>query len=117
MHDLNSIIPAGNNTLFLTGNKGEIIKVHFDSSNGFESLSSKKTLRVMPNPVISCLQISEKLNDGTIVRIFDINGKMVMEKRIESDQKLIDVSNLTAGVYIIQAINKEQNLVSKFIKM
>ena len=78
-----------------------------------ESLLSDGTaLLLYPNPVTEMLQFKNLPVDNSIVNIFSIDGKIVMQAQISSDDQTLDVSNLSAGLYIIQL--NSQTL--KFIK-
>ncbi len=66
-----------------------------------------------PNPAQESISV---LNAAvTEVRIFDLNGKMV--KSVSHVQNQINISELKAGVYMVQLIEPTQTTVSKLIKL
>jgi alpha-tubulin suppressor-like RCC1 family protein len=73
-------------------------------------------LAIYPNPISSVLNI--KVNNNSVVFnkiiITDLYGKIVFEKKENSTQ--INVENLAAGLYIIQAFSEEGRYQNKFIK-
>ena len=66
-----------------------------------------------PNPAKSILYLNIK-TDHVSISIFDINGKMVVNKLIEDNQ--VDISNLQNGIYTIKIGNKTGSIINKFIK-
>jgi len=66
-----------------------------------------------PNPAQESISV---LNAAvTEIRIFDLNGKMV--KSVSHVQNQINISELKAGVYMVQMIEPTQTTVSKLIKL
>ena len=50
------------------------------------------------------------------VQIFDLMGRVVLSRNINSNKSQIDLSNLQNGVYILEAKINDQTAVTKFIK-
>jgi PKD repeat protein len=76
--------------------------------------SNVKPVKIYPNPTSHQLSIiSNQLNINEI-NIVDITGKSI--KRITTDFDLVDVSNLTNGIYFIQLITEERTITKKFVK-
>ena len=71
-----------------------------------------------PNPVKNTLTIGSSLDlDQSIVSVFDIAGRRVLNYKLGSNINSIDVSRLSAGEYILRIITKEKLISSeKFIK-
>jgi len=70
-------------------------------------------LRLSPNPASDFLNIefSEKL----AVQVFDIAGKLVLEKHLAAGQRL-DLAGLAPGVFLLKAAAGERMFSGKFIK-
>ncbi|WP_299223380.1 FG-GAP-like repeat-containing protein [uncultured Psychroserpens sp.] len=85
-----------------------------------DTLSLEGTLTddlvIYPNPAKDVLNISTStpFQDNTIYTIFDINGKRVMNAKL--NQSTIDVSGLSTGNYILRIISGESIKSQKFIK-
>jgi hypothetical protein len=63
---------------------------------------SEKDYSVFPNPVNEHLHIQAKgESDLTSIEITDINGKVLLREKYNSDNACIDFSNIQPGVYII----------------
>jgi hypothetical protein len=79
--------------------------------------SSKIT--VFPNP--SSRELNIKLSEGnqrlSNYRIYDLQGKLILQNSINSPQNKIDIQNLSSGVYIIEAqTNSGAVYRTKFVK-
>jgi hypothetical protein len=65
--------------------------------------------RFYPNPAKNVLYVDGQSN--TVVNIYNITGTQVISKVINSISDKIDVSNLTSGIYLINAGNQSEKLV------
>lgn len=73
---------------------------------------SLKPITIAPNPIKDNINFSEKISNITIT---DLSGKIV--KQIPNSEKSINVSKLMKGTYIITAVSKSGELITKkFIK-
>lgn len=59
------------------------------------------TLKVYPNPVTDILNIDNE-QDITIVSVYDLAGRKVMEKKIDAKTAQLNLSSLSKGAYIIK---------------
>lgn len=57
-------------------------------------------ISVYPNPVSDRLYIKQPLNTKSVVEMFDVNGKQIFNKLL--DTNFIDISELQSGVYIVK---------------
>jgi len=81
-------------------------------------------LEIYPNPTVDQLSFKltfDKANKSTVVRIMDINGRVLSSKSLGSapvgtQQYSVDVSALPAGNYSIQVITTHAISVEKFVK-
>ncbi len=87
---------------------------------------SEVGLKVFPNPATDKLTLDFRflitgfgLNTHTQIKIFDITGRTILEKPIQTEKGLaeIDISSLTSGVYLISISNNNYFTTSKFIKL
>ena len=72
-------------------------------------------LKIYPNPTYSVLNL-ENINGYEKATIYDINGKLLVQKVISNDVEKIDLSNLTNGIYFLRLVNKNTDIVTKIIK-
>jgi hypothetical protein len=91
-----------------------------------ESLStSGKTkveiLEIFPNPGAESIEITlpETFTSGTVLTVFDLTGKVVQERSVNSDYAgtwRISAEGLAAGTYIIQLRNGDERRIARWIK-
>lgn len=80
-------------------------------------------LSLYPNPANDKLVISSSIKNNTIerVRIYDLSGKLVFDKPNDSYQgkefTYIDLTNLSNGVYVIEAFTPKGPARKKFVKL
>ena len=71
-----------------------------------------KPINIFPNPAKNTLNFSEELSN---IRIADLTGKIVKQSYVS--EKSVDISKLAKGIYLISAVTKSGEAVSKkFIK-
>ena len=85
------------------------------SNNGFDK---ETKFNMYPNPTSNNLNFKlENNNDNATIKIISITGQVVFEKQNLSGTDFnFDVSNLNAGMYIVQITDSGKTLNSKFIK-
>lgn len=99
--------PAINTTINIT--EGETLSLE----NSFV-----EDLVLYPNPAKNNLTISSSLDlDQSVISVFDIMGRRVLNFKLTNNINSIDVSELSAGEYILRVITKEKRISSqKFIR-
>ncbi len=76
----------------------------------------KNTL-VYPNPINSVLNIELKdLSKSTEIQLYDVKGKVVLEKYIDSRNERIITEKLPKGIYFLRINNNSKSVVKKIIK-
>jgi lysyl endopeptidase len=85
---------------------------------GISKYDGHESLLIYPNPSIGAINIEFKkgIHENTLIRIFNGIGEVISETNVfpQSDNKfLIDLSNKAKGLYYIQVINQEVNLIRK----
>jgi len=69
---------------------------------------------IYPNPVDGdYVTIQTPLNGDKLVEVFDVNGRKVMERLLTTNT--LDVSSISAGMYIVKVTVEDQSNVSKLI--
>ena len=117
----------------LDGNRNRVESIRKNTVNGVLDFSRKVNyfysqhevissvqsidpkLKIYPNPTYSVLNL-ENLNGYEKATIYDINGKLLVQKVISNDVEKIDLSNLTNGIYFLRLVNKNTDIVTKIIK-
>jgi hypothetical protein len=74
---------------------------------------------VYPNPARNTIKLSIESPDleNMIYRLFDINGRLIQEMKVESEETEISIYNLVPSIYILKVIkNKKELKTFKIIK-
>jgi hypothetical protein len=99
----------------------EITAVYYKDESEFSNKSCSSILNITeynskfniyPNPANDKIFIESELIHHH-AEIFDINGKLVINRVLDLNITTIDISNLTQGIYFIKVSNET---VGKFIK-
>ncbi len=75
---------------------------------------SKNSVSIYPNPVTEKLTVSMDFKKAETAEIYSLDGRKISESKINSDNNIINVSNLNKGVYLLKIKGTER--VQKFIK-
>jgi hypothetical protein len=86
----------------------------FSNTNGFNDLQ-RVALSTYPNPVKDFLNIQLENTSGMQVKIYQLQGGLVMESDLTSNES-IDVSGLSQGLYFIELRSTDQVFTGRFIK-
>ncbi|MCW5922880.1 MAG: T9SS type A sorting domain-containing protein [Saprospiraceae bacterium] len=105
-------MPA-NNILALTG-CFSLPKIS-SSTNDFEHINS---INVFPNPTVEAILISDiDTNIFFKISVCDMNGKVILNKKIEAAQEKISLSNFPSGLYTVCVHGKNLQVNKKVIKI
>ena len=67
-----------------------------------------------PNPTLSEITIVDIA--GSTIQIHDMLGKIMMSKRILTNNETVDLSSFSQGVYFMQIFNLDDVKIVKIIK-
>ena len=84
------------------------------TSIGIE-LNGPNRINIYPNPAKNKIFISNLKEDNTLVKIYDINGRLVLENKI-SNKEYLNISKLSKGIYQIKFKGSDWNEIRKLIK-
>ncbi|WP_298313478.1 PKD domain-containing protein [uncultured Aquimarina sp.] len=76
-------------------------------------------MKAFPNPVTDYLTIESNQDlKGSLIRIVDINGKILLSRNIQKSQKTIqlDMNMLQLGMYFIQIKNNKKTVIKRITK-
>lgn len=87
-------------------------------NTGINGLLQESSLSVYPNPSYGYLTIDLADYSGTPVdmMMYDLRGKVVMNRQISSAQTTLDLVELKAGVYVIRLEAEGEAITKKFVK-
>ena len=87
------------------------------SRDGNEEMIVNNKISIFPNPVHNNLTIKiDNLKGMADIRLFDIYGKMVMQKSSTRNNTAMDISKLPAGIYLVKIKNGETEDTMKIVK-
>ena len=89
----------------------DIIFLKTDNSSAFEFESQAFT--TYPNPVMNYLKIDDESSSILYIDILNLNGNIVQTKKPIND--VLDISNLTDGVYFLRIVTYNQKVFLKKI--
>jgi len=74
---------------------------------------------IYPNPASS--QVSIKIpeisaHSNCSVAVYDLNGRVIMQKRLTSESEKIDIAHLKSGVYIFNITSDRAKTTKRVVK-
>jgi photosystem II stability/assembly factor-like uncharacterized protein len=107
-------------TGYVVGWGGSILKTTNGGVTGidkFDNISTSKPLLIYPNPSNNKITISSsRLTSNTLLSIFNVSGKKVIERQLTGGQTQIDISTLPQGVYFVRLQNENMVEIGKIVK-
>ncbi|WP_340111267.1 T9SS type A sorting domain-containing protein [Maribellus mangrovi] len=87
------------------------------TSLSMELSAEEQSFSFYPNPTndFLILKIPQKMQNYT-VEIVNINGQVLQSYNLNSNEKRLNVSNLTVGVYLLRIQSDEHQVLKKFVK-
>ena len=79
------------------------------------SIEENNNLNVLvyPNPAVNVLNITLNSNELFNLTITDLNGKQILAERISSISNMVDISNLSSGMYLLRIANSNVHSTTK----
>lgn len=77
-----------------------------------------KDLKVYPNPSQDrvTIDLPTELDNDVNITVLDYQGKQMLSQLINSENNTLNVSNLQAGVYLIEITHEDSRIVKRFVK-
>mgnify|MGYP001601531457 CR=1 FL=1 len=76
----------------------------------------EKEILLYPNPANDNITITGEGIAGMNLKLTDISGKTIYAGKINADRYLLNLGNVSNGVYFIQLSDKDSSVTQKFIK-
>jgi hypothetical protein len=84
---------------------------------GVEDFAPEFEASIFPNPTQDILNIKTSKFENVQYKLYDANGKLVLEDKLSSEQTSIQVSQLAPGNYSLALIDDSKNLkIFKLVK-
>lgn len=83
----------------------------------FASRTAYQDLNIFPNPSTGVVYVGGVMEVGAMLRVFDLAGRMVMEKNIQEGDSMVifDLSGQPKGIYTVQMVGERYNVTRKFV--
>lgn len=115
----NSKLTFSENDLIISQSSGSIYyfemenirKIYFSNPNSLLDVVSQDNAILYPNPSSSSISLSN-IKSKTSILIYNLKGILMLSEIIYQD-KSINISNLSNGIYIVKVDNKEFKLVKE----
>ena len=88
-------------------------------TTGLEEVESRINFQLYPNPTSSIVSIKIPeigMHNHCKVVIYDLNGRLVLERPISNEVEKIDISNLEAGMYIFNISSDISKTTKRVVK-
>jgi hypothetical protein len=72
---------------------------------------------IYPNPVANMLYIKLPGSNGATVKIYNLQGELIISKKMQSGSGTVGLKGLSSGTYIISIDDGQQQLSKKIVKM
>lgn len=83
-----------------------------------ESIITNAQVAVYPNPANSTVNVATTLNGDLTISVVDLNGKtLISQNKVQADNNTytLDISSLSAGVYLVRVSNQNGSNVTKLV--
>lgn len=88
-----------------------------DFPTSLPAIREETAIHLYPNPTKNWLNIewknSNELKENTALKVFDVQGKLVFQQKIETPYLQISTEDWNKGIYFLQLSNGEQSWVEK----
>lgn len=93
------------------------INALYNSTTGIADVTSSSLISVSPNPFTSTIQIQKTaFNTDAEVFVYNILGKLVFTSYISKNNREVNLSGLTKGVYMIKVNNGQFHYTQRIVK-
>jgi len=83
----------------------------------FASRTAYTDLTIFPNPSTGLVSVGGVMEVGASLRVFDLAGRLVMEKNIQEGDSMVnfDLTGRPKGIYTVQMVGAQYNVTRKFV--
>ena len=79
-----------------------IVVRHWNESTGNKGVQVVDKISVFPNPAGSVVNIVSEDKEIKTIRVYDANGKVILEQQVNSGSHQLNSENWTSGIYTIE---------------
>jgi len=103
------VTASGNSWQSVTGFNNVSI---FGSGNS----ASEDNIKVFPNPSSGLFNLKMNMNGEYILTIYNPSGKVILNRKSNNRNEILDLNNYSNGIYIIRITDKAQSYFKKIYK-
>lgn len=81
-----------------------------------DNIALSEVIKLYPNPTINFIKIDVGTIEKASIKIFDLSGKLVLDKKNYNPKEVLNISSLKIGVYFVNIESDKGNTMKKFIK-
>lgn len=88
-----------------------VVETIEDNNSGF-------TLNYYPNPVknILTIELDDEMTKGAVIQLFDLSGKVIINKIVNGQTQNLNLENLPSGIYIFTLTTAGNKIIRRIIK-
>lgn len=98
---------------FVVTNQRRLV-ANFEVENSINE-SSIASISIYPNPTSDFIRLVLENSEGLSYEIFDSSSKLLMYNRISTNNELVDLNDLSSGIYFINVVSDGKIVASKKI--
>lgn len=118
LNDLHAVSNNNGTGIAVFLHQGDIYcsKVENNITTGWNDLEKENDLTVYPNPASDDITIQLRDNHNPfLIRLFDLAGKLMEEKKSEGFSSVMNVKNFSTGIYFLEIVSGENSWTKKLI--
>lgn len=105
------------NVGYAVGSNGTVLKTESGGTlTSANNIEFSNEFKVFPNPVNGILNIKSD-NRINLIRIYDVNGQIIKEYKLNTIHSEIDLSNLESNIYYLEIQSSEIREIKKIVKI
>ncbi len=105
------------NPTTVTMDSDKSIACNFNEVSTQVSTQTKSECRFYPNPVNDKLiiELQNEFSQMTEIQLFDITGRLILNKKVNGPNHILEMGNLSQGIYLIKVSNNNEKSIIKYI--
>ncbi|HRA60859.1 MAG TPA: T9SS type A sorting domain-containing protein, partial [Bacteroidia bacterium] len=109
-------MPFGSIILTNSGNLQDMFIAKLNNSTSLEETISPLSFVIAPNPFTTQTKIMFDMEQvKTVMKIIDVVGNVIKVVNVACKQLIIEKGEMEAGIYFLQVIDKNQNVITRKI--
>jgi aminopeptidase YwaD len=81
-----------------------------------ELVIEESDIHISPNPTSGQIQVASDLNKIIAVKLFDVRGRLILEKSNKTNELSLNLDGLSNSIYIISIDTEHSTIIKKIVK-